>query len=129
MPMPETPERRRVVRLSVPQHLKGPLLEIRLARLLDLSSEGARIEHPDPLRESLVCVVDFPPALGPLRLTGRVVWTMPQQSEPSPEGDAHASYESGLTFVRMTLDQRAALKAALDILKRANDRSEREPSH
>ncbi len=116
--MGELPERRRVVRLSVPQHLSGPLLEIRLARLLDLSTEGARIEHPDPLREWLTCLLDLPPALGRLRLTGRVVWTQLQQSDGSAEGKPDTSYQSGLSFVRMTLEQRAALTRALETLRR-----------
>ncbi len=114
--MVDTPERRRVLRLSVPQHLSGPLLEIRLARLLDLSAEGARIEHPDPLRESVVCLLDLPPALGRFRLTARVVWTRLHKSEILPEGNTRVSYESGLTFVRMTSDQRQALAAALQIV-------------
>ena len=113
--MTETSERRRVVRLSVPRHLSGPLLEIRLARLLDFSSEGARIEHPDPLREGVVCLVDFPPAFGRFRLTARVVWTQLHQSEPAVES-AHASYRSGLTFVQITPEQRTALETALYIL-------------
>ncbi len=117
--MSEKSERRRVVRLSVPQHLSGPLLEIRLARLLELSAEGVRIEHPDPLREWLTCILDLPPALGRLRLTGRVVWTRSQQSERSGEDSSRdTSYQSGLSFVHMTLEQRAALAKALEILSR-----------
>ena len=73
--MADTSDRRSVARLTVPLHLSGPGLELRLVRLLDLSPEGARIEHLEPLREGVVCVVDLPPTLGRLRLTGRVVWT------------------------------------------------------
>ncbi len=68
-----TPDRRRTARITVPLHLRGPELELRLVRILDLSLDGARIEHLEPLREGVVCVVDLPPALGRVRLTGRVV--------------------------------------------------------
>ncbi len=88
--MRENTERRRMVRLSVTQHLSGSLLEIRLARLLDLSAEGARMEHPDPLRESVVCLLDVPPALGRrLRLTARIVWTPAPQDRALP-GRGHS---------------------------------------
>ena len=113
----QTPDRRRGARLLVPLHPPEPILELRLGRLVDLSSIGARIEHPDFLREGLVCYVDLPPALGRGRLTGRVVWTRPHKREQSFEGDTRFSYQSGLAFVDLTPEQREALAAALAILK------------
>ena len=52
--MADTSDRRSVARITVPLHLSGPGLELRLVRLLDLSPEGARIEHLEPLREGVV---------------------------------------------------------------------------
>jgi hypothetical protein len=115
--MVETPDRRRIARLTVPWHLTGPGLELRLGRLLDLSPMGARIEHPDLLHEGVVCFVDLPPALGRLRLTGKVVWTRLHKAGKTFEGDKHRSYQSGLAFEEITPEQRAALAVALEILK------------
>ncbi len=114
--MGETRERRRVTRLAVPSHLGGVKLELRRVRLLDLSSEGVRIEHTGHLHEGLVCFVDLPPALGRVRLTGEVVWTRLRKGEQTVEGDKHRYYQSGLAFVGITPEQQTALAAALDIL-------------
>jgi PilZ domain-containing protein len=115
--MVETPERRRVARLTVPSRLGGFELQLRLVRLLDLSSEGVRIEHPGHLHEGLVLFVDLPPALGGVRLTGEVVWTRLRKGEQTFEGDKHRSYQSGLVFVGITPEQQAALAVALAILR------------
>ena len=115
--MIETSERRRVARLTVPSHLGGFELELRLVRLLELSSEGARIEHPGHLHEGLVCFVDLPPALGRVRLTGEVVWTRLRKGEQTFEGDKHVYYQSGLAFVGITPEQQTGLAAALEILR------------
>jgi len=126
--MVETPDRRRVARISVPRHLTGPDLELRLVRLLELSSEGASIEHPEHLHEGLVCYVDLPPALGRLRLTGRVVRTRLHKSEQTFEGNKRVFYQSGLAFVGITSEQQTALEAALEILRKEDRTPEREPS-
>jgi hypothetical protein len=125
----ETPDRRQVVRLTVPWHLTGPGLEFLLGHLLELSSMGARIAHAEPLQEGLVCEVDLPPALGWGRLTARVVWTRPHTPEQTLQGNTRFSYQSGLTFVELTPEQRAVLAVALEILGTgASDPPEREPS-
>ncbi len=126
--MVERSERRRVARLAVPSHLGGFELELRLVRLLELSAQGARIEHPGHLHEGLVCFMDLPPALGRVRLIGRVVWTRLHKGEQTLEGDKHVYYQSGLAFVGITPEQQKALAAALEILKTAHDTPEGEPS-
>ena len=125
--MPEPPDRRRVARITIPSHLSDFELELRLVRLLDLNSEGCRIEHPGHLHEGLVCFVDLPPALGRLRLTGRVVWTRLHRGEQTAEGDRHVYYRSGLAWTGDTPEQRTALVAALEILRTATDPSQGEP--
>ncbi len=119
--MVETPGHRRVARLSVPRRLSDPGLEIRLVRLVDLSPEGVRIEHPEPLNEGLVCFIDLPPDLGRTRLTGRVVWTKLQKAEQTLEGERHVFYHSGLTWTTLTAEQQSALAAALDKLRAATE--------
>ena len=113
----QTPDRRRVARLLVPRQLTELGLDLRLVRLLDLSAKGARIEHPDSLREGLVCYVDLPLALGRATLTGKVVWTRPHKREQTYEGETRAYYHSGLAFVDITSEQREALEIALKTLQ------------
>jgi hypothetical protein len=116
--MIETSERRREARLTLPSHLGGFELELRLVRLLDLTSEGARIEHPGPLHEGLICFVDLPPALGRIRLTCKVVWTRLHKGEQTFEGDKRVYYQSGLAFIGVTPEQQTAVAAALAIVRR-----------
>jgi hypothetical protein len=123
----EPPDRRHVARLSVPAHFGGAELEPRLVRLIDLSTEGARVEHAGHLHEGLGCILDLPPALGGLRLSSRVVWNHLYKGEQTLEGDRNLYYQSGLTFTGLTADQRGALAAALQTLKAAPDSSEPEP--
>ncbi|HWU39532.1 MAG TPA: PilZ domain-containing protein, partial [Candidatus Acidoferrum sp.] len=120
--MNETPDRRQAVRLTVPWHLGGPGVESRLVRLLELSSRGARIEHPERLNEGLVCYVDLPPALGRVLLTGKVVWTKLHKGEQTFEGEKHSYYQSGIFFVGITSEQKTALASALEILRAEHDR-------
>ena len=115
--MVETPDRRRVARLAVPSHLRGYDLQFGEVWLLELSAEGARIEHSGQLHEGLVCFVDLPPALGRVRLTARVVWTRLHKGEQTFEGDKQVYYQSGLTFIGITLEQQMGLAAALEILR------------
>ncbi len=127
--MAETPDRRIVARITVPRHLTGPELELRLVRLLDLSPDGARIEHLEPLHEGVVCYVDLPPALGKGRFTGRVVWTRIHASEQTIQGERHSYYQSGLAFTNMTPEQQFALAHALAVLKTASDQDNGEAPH
>jgi len=126
--MAERAERRRVARLTFPLHLGGIELDLRLVQLLDLSAEGARIEHPGPLQVGLVCRVNLPAALGRVGLTARVVWSRIHKGEQTFEGDKHLYYHSGLIFIGITLEQQTALQGALAILKTDTDPPEREPA-
>ena len=121
--MSEPQDRRRVGRITIPSHPSDFELELRLVRLLDLTSEGCRIEHPGHLHEGLVCFLGRPPALGRLRLTGRVVWTRLYKGEQSVDGDRHVYYLSGLAWTGVTPEQQTALSAALEILRTATDLS------
>lgn len=106
----------RIARLAVPWHLSGTGLELRLVRLLDLSADGARIEHLEPLHEGMGCIIDLSPALRRLRLTGRVVWTGLRGGEQTLEGEQRLHYQSGLVFTGVTHEQQAALARALERL-------------
>ena len=114
--MSEIPDRRRVARLTVPRHLRGTALEHHDVLLLDCGPLGARITHRTPLHEGVGCAVEFPPALGPLRLTGRVVWTRIQSTEQTLAGDRRTHYESGIEFTDLAPDEQTALAATLAAL-------------
>ena len=121
-------DRRRVARLSVPRRWGGGDLELHLVRLLDLSPRGARITHRQPLHAGGIGYVDLPPALGTVRLLGRVAWTRLQGTEQTFEGDRRSHYESGIEFTSLTSAQEKALADALSTLQAAQPSAGSTPS-
>jgi len=119
-------DRRRVARLTVPRRWGGGDLELHLVRLLDLSALGARITHREPLHAGGIGYLDLPPALGRLRLTGRVAWTRLRRVKKTLEGERRSYYESGIEFTSLTPEQQTALAAALHTLQVAPPVSDRE---
>ena len=121
-------DRRRVVRLTVPRRWRGGDLEEHLVHLLDLTALGARIAHREPLHAGGIGYVDLPPALGAVRLMGRVLWTRLRGTEQTFDGDRRPLYESGLEFTSLTPEQQVALASALATLPTGQDPPDREPS-
>ena len=119
-------DRRRVARLTVPRRFRGGELELHLVHVLDLSPLGARIAHREPLHAGGIGYVDLPPALGAVRLLGRVVWTRPHSTEQLLDGDRQALYESGVEFICLTPKQQATLAAALATLQAAQAASDQD---
>ena len=68
-------ERRHIVRLTIPSLLYGLGLEEQEVRLVDLSAEGARVEHLHPVPDRKIWPLVLPSALGGVRLQGEVVWS------------------------------------------------------
>ena len=96
------PERRRVMRVDVPRHLRGGELEPHFVHLLNLSPLGVRVTHLEPWGKGVGCSVDLPPSLGTVRLSGRVVWTRLRATEQTVDGDRRDHYESGIEFIHLT---------------------------
>jgi hypothetical protein len=117
--MPQHAERRHVARLSIPAHLSGPAVDEHGVRLLDLSPQGARIEHVRRLPDWSICFLDLPRALGGLRLQGQVIWSQVAGRKTLADGRRVIYYRSGLRFSELTREQDAGLIAALNILKTA----------
>ena len=115
--MGTTPEHRRSPRLPVPAPLSGRGMGQLQVRLLDLSPEGARVEHVHPFPDRRLCFLDLPPALGGGSLQGEVVWSQEGGRKEVAEGDWVVSFESGLRFTVLTVGQQASLTVALDIVK------------
>ena len=121
-------DRRRVARLTVPRRWGSGDLELHLVRLLDLSALGARITHREPLHAGGIGYLDLPPALGRLRLTGRVAWTRLRRVKKTLEGERRSYYESGIEFTSLTPAQQAALTEALAALQAVQTGLEPEPA-
>lgn len=116
--MPER-DRRRVMRLDVLWHAHEDTRDAHAVHLLDISPLGVRVAHWDPWSAEVVCAVELPPALGPVRLPGRVVWTRLRVANDSPEEQRYARYESGVEFLSLTPEQSAALALALAAFRAA----------
>ena len=122
--MARQPERRRTARLPIPSRFSGPGREEEPVRLLDLSREGARIEHVRPVSDWKLCSLTLPPALGGARLQGMLVWSLWSRvmgRKVGPKGARQIYHQSGLTFILLTPAQQDALAAALEILKAAQE--------
>jgi hypothetical protein len=115
--MSSRPDQRRVARLTVPQQLRDGELAHHRVQVLNLSPLGARIAHGELMHGEVVCYLDLPPALGALRLAGRVAWTWLHRVEQTLAGERRSHYESGIEFTRATPDQQAALAAVLATLQ------------
>ena len=122
------PERRRVMRVDIPHHLRKGDLEPHFVHLVNLSPLGARVTHLEPWANGLPCAVDLPPSLGVLRLTGRVIWTRLRSTEQTLAGDRRDHYESGIEFANLTPEQKKTLADALATLQAGQAAPEREPS-
>jgi len=120
--MAQRSERRQVARLPVPALLRSPGVEAREVRLLDLSLQGTRIEHPDALNAGLLYFIALPPTFGRGTLSGRVVWTRLHRQEQTLEGERQHYYRSGLNWTGLTPAQQDALAAALKRLHAAQER-------
>ncbi len=120
--MATQPERRRVPRLPIPSRFSGPGRKEEPVRLLDLSREGARIEHTHSLPDWQLCYLTLPPALGGTRLQGEVVWSQMLRRKRGPKGLGQIYHQSGLTFILLTPAQQDALAAALKRLHAAQER-------
>jgi hypothetical protein len=81
------------------------------------------------MQRGVACYLDLPPAVGRVRLTGRVVWTALRGGERTLEGDRRYHYQTGIEFNRLTVEQQQALAGALETLKAASDAKDRLLSH
>ncbi len=120
-------ERRHSARLTIPSQVSGGPLALQPVRLVELSLQGARLEHPDPLNVGLLCFVDLPPTLGRGTLSGRIVWTKRHRDEQPLEGARQRYYRSGVLWTGLTPAQQGALAAALARLTAAQGAPSPEP--
>ena len=98
---------RRARRIQLPTQVPGEVNGSLAARLVDLSSRGARLEHADILRPGHRCLLSLPLvfAAGTLYLPSRIVWSQVRHIERQ-EGIV---YHSGLEFQALPPDIREEL--------------------
>jgi len=109
-------ERRKGRRVSIPGRPGGRVRATLEARLLDLGTTGARIEHNNLLRPGFTCTLELPPALGGLVLSMRVVRSEVVGTGTSATGERLLRYESGVAFIEVTAEQQATLDAVVERL-------------
>lgn len=119
--MVNIPERRHTGRLTVPPQFNAPWPAEQDERLVDLSPEGACIEHLGSVPHWDVYFLVLPRALGGIRLQGQVVWSRAMGQRLNAQGVQQVSYLSGLRFASLTAEQRAGLTHALEILRAAEE--------
>jgi len=107
--MTDLEERRAAPRATLPDQPAVRVRESREVRLLDLSRDGARIEHLDLFRPGAVCPLELPPPFASLTLSAKVVWCSVIGRKRRPGGDFHLVSRSGLRFSKLTTAQDAAL--------------------
>lgn len=109
-------ERRGTPRLSITAHIGARARATLEVRLVDLSFNGARIEHGDLLRPGSTCAFQFPPAIGSLILSARVIHSTIVGATQNADGERHLRYQTGLQFVGVTPDQRSVLEGIVERL-------------
>jgi len=114
--MTTIPERRRGRRVAVAGRPGGRVRATLDARLLDLSSTGARIEHRNLLRPGFTCTLEFPATLAKMVLTVQIVRSIVVGTEYTDGGDRLLRYESGVCFINMTPEQQQTVEQILDKL-------------
>jgi hypothetical protein len=109
-------ERRRGRRVVVSGRPGGRVRATLDARLVDLSSTGARIEHNNLLRPGFTCTLEFPQGVADLVLSVQVVRSVIIGTEFATGGERRLRYESGLAFVNVTPEQQKVLVEVVERL-------------
>lgn len=109
-------ERRSTPRLPITANVGARARATIEVRLVDLSVSGARIEHVDLLRPGSACAFQFPPSIGSLVLSARVIHSSVIGATQHTDGERHLRYQTGLQFVGVTSDQRSVLEGIVERL-------------
>lgn len=114
--MDDPKERRKAPRVPITVNVGARARATLEVRLVDLSLTGARIEHIDLLRPGSACAFQFPPTIGSLILSARVVHSTVVGSSLNADGQRHLRYQSGLQFVGITPEQQTTLEGIVERL-------------
>ncbi len=108
-------KQRRVPRITLPSQPAAWTRAPETVRFLDLSLNGARVEHLQLLHPGSTYHLELPAVLGSRLLAAQVVWSRVVGTEASPEGERLLRYQSGLMFPWVTADQHTILAQALEM--------------
>ena len=101
-------DRRRRLRVPVPEQLQVSLALWGGIRVLDLSETGALIEHVEPLVLGAACLLALRLGGAELRLPARVVWSQVHSLTPTPRSE-EVRYRSGLEFIEIPAGAKAQI--------------------
>ena len=107
--MDDLQERRAAPRATLTDQPAVRVRDGREGRLLDLSRDGARIEHLDLLRPGAAVPLELPPPFTSLAVPAKVVWCRVIGRKYPPGGESRLVSRSGLRFATLTEAQDAAL--------------------
>lgn len=96
--MGEASNRRQRLRLNLPATLRGSMGLSGDLRVINLTPDGAMIEHGERLFQGQPCVLGLRLAGVNLRLRARVVWSQIYRVQSSPTGEEEIRFRSGLHF-------------------------------
>lgn len=108
---------RRHVRIATPATLEASVgLRIEV-QVINLSLEGAMIEHREGLSPGGSCHLFLRLGGGFLSLHSRIVWSQVHSKRKGQNGEAQMLFRSGLYFPELPEDTRASLQRYLDSLR------------
>ena len=114
--MDDPKERRKARRVPITTTVDARARATLEVRLVDLSVTGARIEHTELLRPGSACAFQFPPAIGSLVLSARVIHSSVIGAMRRLDGERHLRYQTGLQFIGVTPEKRTALEGIVERL-------------
>ena len=108
---------RRHVRLATPATLEASVgLRIEV-QVINLSLEGAMIEHREALSPGGGCHLFLRLGGAALSLHSRIVWSHVHSKRKGQNGEAHMRFRSGLYFPDLPEETRASLQRYLSSLR------------
>jgi PilZ domain-containing protein len=114
--MVEAMERRQRPRFDLPGIVRG-MVSLRMgAEILNLSVQGAKIDHMERLLPGGACVLSMRLGMENLRIGAQVVWSRVHslQAVSSKTGEGELHYHSGLRFPNLPERTEVQLRGYLD---------------
>jgi hypothetical protein len=116
---PAVTDRRGAVRVCLP---KGSPAQLQLqdATLLNISSSGALIEHPQPAWRGGIYCLSFPAEGLQVRLLVRAIHASARQRVAGPGGEGEAVFRTGMEFIGIGQNIAKRISAFIDHARQRN---------
>ncbi len=111
-------DRRRSIRWAVEERTAGQITAIYEASLINISVDGALIEHLDLVRPGTLSVLTFVVRGQEVSLRCRVVRSAVHRTEVWTEGERELIFRTGLEFLDMSEDSLRLIDEYIESLKR-----------